>query len=175
MFCVPVVCYVFLRHRSWISVCVLYPEPELQGAQEEVEQLRQEVEKLKKCGKKIFTLHLRLLLKKIYSFVEHFQRTAFQNVKGTAQYRFRLFQKYDWLTVTDVETVTPIVWRVKCPFVPPIDVVELRKAKELNDRLDQEIRALRTRVRTMDAERKTLLETVICHSWIQLSPLLKLS
>ncbi|XP_070301638.1 coiled-coil domain-containing protein 30 isoform X2 [Salvelinus sp. IW2-2015] len=64
-------------------------EPELQGAQEEVEQLRQEVEKLKKC-----------------------------------------------------------------------DVVELRKAKELNDRLDQEIRALRTRVRTMDAERKTLLETV---------------
>ncbi|XP_035652275.1 myosin-11 isoform X4 [Oncorhynchus keta] len=64
-------------------------EPELQGAQEEVEQLRQEVEKLKKC-----------------------------------------------------------------------DVVELRKATELNDRLDQEIRALRTRVRTMDAERKTLLETV---------------
>ncbi|XP_055724151.1 coiled-coil domain-containing protein 30 isoform X2 [Salvelinus fontinalis] len=64
-------------------------EPELQGAQEEVEQLRKEVEKLKKC-----------------------------------------------------------------------DVVELRKAKELNDRLDQEIRALRTRVRTMDAERKTLLETV---------------
>ncbi|XP_029550604.1 paramyosin isoform X3 [Salmo trutta] len=64
-------------------------EPELQVAQEEVEQLRQEVEKLKKC-----------------------------------------------------------------------DVVELRKAKELNDRLDQEIRALRTRVRTMDAERKTLLETV---------------
>ncbi|XP_038871471.1 coiled-coil domain-containing protein 30 isoform X1 [Salvelinus namaycush] len=64
-------------------------EPELQGAQEEVEQLRQEVEMLKKC-----------------------------------------------------------------------DVVELRKAKELNDRLDQEIRALRTRVRTMDAERKTLLETV---------------
>uniref|UniRef100_A0A4W5P9J4 Coiled-coil domain containing 30 n=1 Tax=Hucho hucho TaxID=62062 RepID=A0A4W5P9J4_9TELE len=64
-------------------------EPELQGAQEEVEQLRQEVEKLKKC-----------------------------------------------------------------------DVVELRKAKELNDRLDQEIRALRTRVRTMDAERKILLETV---------------
>ncbi|XP_021465047.2 coiled-coil domain-containing protein 30 isoform X5 [Oncorhynchus mykiss] len=64
-------------------------EPELQGAQEEVEQLRQEVEKLKKC-----------------------------------------------------------------------DVVELRKATELNDRLDQEIRALRTRVRTMDAERKTLLETL---------------
>ncbi|XP_045079831.1 paramyosin isoform X2 [Coregonus clupeaformis] len=64
-------------------------EPELQGAQEEVEQLRQEVEKLKKC-----------------------------------------------------------------------DVVELRKAKELNDRLDQEIRALRTRVRTMDAERKALLEMV---------------
>nr|XP_029528275.1 myosin-11-like isoform X3 [Oncorhynchus nerka] len=64
-------------------------EPELQGAQEEVEQLRQEVEKLKKC-----------------------------------------------------------------------DVVELRKATELNDRLDQEIRALRTRVRTMDVERKTLLETV---------------
>ncbi|XP_046881995.1 coiled-coil domain-containing protein 30 isoform X3 [Hypomesus transpacificus] len=63
-------------------------EPELQGAQQEVEQLRQEVEKLKKC-----------------------------------------------------------------------DVVELRKAKELNDRLDQEIRALRTRVRSLDAERRALLHT----------------
>ncbi|XP_010880321.2 coiled-coil domain-containing protein 30 isoform X2 [Esox lucius] len=62
-------------------------EPELQGAQQEVELLRHEVEKLKKC-----------------------------------------------------------------------DVVELRKAKELNDRLNQEIRALRTRVRTMDAERKALIE-----------------
>ncbi|XP_062316563.1 coiled-coil domain-containing protein 30 isoform X1 [Osmerus eperlanus] len=63
-------------------------EPELQGAQQEVEQLRQEVEKLKKC-----------------------------------------------------------------------DVVELRRAKELNDRLDQEIRALRTRVRSLDAERRALLHT----------------
>ncbi|KAM7402303.1 hypothetical protein PAMP_017551 [Pampus punctatissimus] len=60
-------------------------EPELQGAQQEVEQLRQEVEKLKKY-----------------------------------------------------------------------EMVELRKAKELNDRLDIEIRALRSRVRSLDAEKSSL-------------------
>ncbi|XP_071751397.2 uncharacterized protein LOC139908553 isoform X2 [Centroberyx gerrardi] len=65
-------------------------EPELQGAQQEVEQLRQEVEKLKKR-----------------------------------------------------------------------EMVELRKAKELNDRLDLEIRALRTRVRSLDAEKNSLQETVV--------------
>ncbi|XP_042262866.1 coiled-coil domain-containing protein 30 isoform X3 [Thunnus maccoyii] len=64
-------------------------EPELQGAQQEVEQLRQEVEKLKKY-----------------------------------------------------------------------EMVELRKAKELNDRLDLEIRALRNRVRSLDAEKNSLQQTV---------------
>ncbi|XP_029286622.1 coiled-coil domain-containing protein 30 isoform X9 [Cottoperca gobio] len=61
-------------------------EPELQAAQQEVEQLRQEVHKLKKY-----------------------------------------------------------------------EMVELRKAKELNDRLDLEIRALRSRVRTLDAEKSSLI------------------
>ncbi|XP_028431193.1 coiled-coil domain-containing protein 30 isoform X4 [Perca flavescens] len=40
------------------------------------------------------------------------------------------------------------------------DVVELRKAKELNDCLDLEIRALRSRVRTLDAEKSSLQQTV---------------
>ncbi|XP_028853676.1 coiled-coil domain-containing protein 30 [Denticeps clupeoides] len=61
-------------------------EPELQGAQREVELLRREVEKLKRC-----------------------------------------------------------------------DVAEIRRAKEQNECLDQEIRVLRERVRSLDAERLTLL------------------
>ncbi|CAK6952591.1 coiled-coil domain-containing protein 30 [Scomber scombrus] len=65
-------------------------EPELQEAQQEVEQLRHEVEKLKKY-----------------------------------------------------------------------EMMELRKAKELNDRLDLEIRALRNRVRSLDAEKNSLQETVV--------------
>ncbi|XP_072238041.1 uncharacterized protein [Leuresthes tenuis] len=65
-------------------------EPELQSAQEEVVQLRQEVEKLKRY-----------------------------------------------------------------------EMAELRKAKELNDRLDLEIRALRTRVRSLDAEKSSLQQTVV--------------
>ncbi|XP_030277470.1 coiled-coil domain-containing protein 30 [Sparus aurata] len=65
-------------------------EPELQAAQQEVEQLRQEVDKLKKY-----------------------------------------------------------------------EMVELRKAKELNDRLDLEIRALRNRVRFLDAEKNSLQQTVV--------------
>ncbi|XP_064153963.1 coiled-coil domain-containing protein 30 isoform X2 [Anguilla rostrata] len=40
------------------------------------------------------------------------------------------------------------------------DATELQRARELNARLDQEIRALRDRVRTLDAERKTLLLAV---------------
>ncbi|XP_044073763.1 coiled-coil domain-containing protein 30 isoform X2 [Siniperca chuatsi] len=36
------------------------------------------------------------------------------------------------------------------------EMVELRKAKELNDRLDLEIRALRSRVRSLDAEKSSL-------------------
>lgn len=40
------------------------------------------------------------------------------------------------------------------------DMVELQKAKEHNDRLDTEIRALRDRVRSLDSERKTLLKMV---------------
>lgn len=39
-------------------------------------------------------------------------------------------------------------------------MVEVRKAKELNDRLDLEIRALRSRVRSLDAERNSLQQTV---------------
>nr|XP_046239326.1 coiled-coil domain-containing protein 30 isoform X2 [Scatophagus argus] len=65
-------------------------EPELQAAQQEVEQLRHEVEKLKKC-----------------------------------------------------------------------EIVELRRAKELNDRLDLEIRALRNRVRFLDAEKSSLEQMVV--------------
>ncbi|XP_067826156.1 coiled-coil domain-containing protein 30 [Heptranchias perlo] len=40
------------------------------------------------------------------------------------------------------------------------DFMELDKAKEQNNKLDKEILALRNRVRTLDAERKSLLETV---------------
>ncbi|XP_054866420.1 coiled-coil domain-containing protein 30 [Amphiprion ocellaris] len=40
------------------------------------------------------------------------------------------------------------------------EMVELRKAKELNDRLDLEIRALRNRVRSLDAEKSSLQQTV---------------
>ncbi|XP_031702205.1 myosin-11 isoform X2 [Anarrhichthys ocellatus] len=65
-------------------------EPELQAAQQEVDELRQEVQKLKSC-----------------------------------------------------------------------EIVELRKAKELNDRLDLEIRALRSRVRTLDAEKSSLQQMVV--------------
>ncbi|XP_038125305.1 coiled-coil domain-containing protein 30 isoform X3 [Cyprinodon tularosa] len=39
------------------------------------------------------------------------------------------------------------------------EMVELRKAKELNDRLDLEIRALRNRVRSLDAEKNSLKKT----------------
>ncbi|XP_058265577.1 coiled-coil domain-containing protein 30 isoform X2 [Hemibagrus wyckioides] len=40
------------------------------------------------------------------------------------------------------------------------DMEELQKAKEHNDRLDTEIRALRDRVRSLDSERKTLLKMI---------------
>ncbi|KAK1801761.1 hypothetical protein P4O66_022407, partial [Electrophorus voltai] len=40
------------------------------------------------------------------------------------------------------------------------DMVELQRAKERNERLDTEIRVLRDRVRSLDAERKTLLKMV---------------
>ncbi|XP_075997202.1 coiled-coil domain-containing protein 30 isoform X4 [Genypterus blacodes] len=41
------------------------------------------------------------------------------------------------------------------------EMVEHRKAKDLNDRLDVEIRALRNRVRTLDAEKSSLHQTVV--------------
>ncbi|XP_029907455.1 coiled-coil domain-containing protein 30 [Myripristis murdjan] len=41
------------------------------------------------------------------------------------------------------------------------EMVELRKAKELNDHLDQEIRVLRARVRSLDAGKSSLLDTVV--------------
>lgn len=40
------------------------------------------------------------------------------------------------------------------------EMAELRKAKEMNDRLDLEIRALRNRVRCLDAEKSSLQQTV---------------
>lgn len=40
------------------------------------------------------------------------------------------------------------------------EMVELRKAKEMNDRLDLEIRALRSRVRSVDAEKSSLQQLV---------------
>ncbi|KAK3519096.1 hypothetical protein QTP70_016321 [Hemibagrus guttatus] len=40
------------------------------------------------------------------------------------------------------------------------DMEELQKAKEHNERLDTEIRALRDRVRSLDSERKTLLKMI---------------
>lgn len=39
-------------------------------------------------------------------------------------------------------------------------MVEVRKAKELNDRLDLEIRALRNRVRCLDAEKSSVQQMV---------------
>lgn len=39
-------------------------------------------------------------------------------------------------------------------------MVEMRKTKELNDRLDLEIRALRNRVRSLDAEKGSLQQRV---------------
>ncbi|XP_069546939.1 coiled-coil domain-containing protein 30 isoform X2 [Brachyistius frenatus] len=41
------------------------------------------------------------------------------------------------------------------------EIVELRKAKELNDGLDLEIRALRNRVRSLDAEKSSVQQTVV--------------
>ncbi|XP_008287855.1 coiled-coil domain-containing protein 30 [Stegastes partitus] len=41
------------------------------------------------------------------------------------------------------------------------EMAELRKAKELNDRLDLEIRALRNRVRSLDTEKSSLQHTVL--------------
>ncbi|XP_006783277.2 coiled-coil domain-containing protein 30 isoform X1 [Neolamprologus brichardi] len=41
------------------------------------------------------------------------------------------------------------------------EMVELRKTKELNDRLDLEIRALRNRVRSLDAEKTSLKQMVV--------------
>ncbi|XP_060925163.1 coiled-coil domain-containing protein 30 [Limanda limanda] len=41
------------------------------------------------------------------------------------------------------------------------ETVELRKAKELNDRLDFEIRVLRNRVRSLDAEKSSLQQMVV--------------
>ncbi|KAK2861956.1 hypothetical protein Q5P01_001489 [Channa striata] len=42
------------------------------------------------------------------------------------------------------------------------EIVELLRAKELNDRLDLEIRSLRSRVRSLDSERKSLQHVVVC-------------
>ncbi|XP_018556141.1 paramyosin isoform X2 [Lates calcarifer] len=42
------------------------------------------------------------------------------------------------------------------------EMVEVRKAKELNDRLDLEIRALRNRVRCLDAEKSSVQQMVVC-------------
>ncbi|XP_066547648.1 trichohyalin isoform X2 [Amia ocellicauda] len=48
--------------------------------------------------------------------------------------------------------------------VEEIDLLDLQKAKEHNERLDREILALRNRVRSLDSERKTLLEMVQNHN-----------
>lgn len=40
------------------------------------------------------------------------------------------------------------------------DMMQLQRAKELNDRLDAENRALRERVRTIESEKKNLQEQV---------------
>lgn len=45
-------------------------------------------------------------------------------------------------------------------FLLSKEMVELRKTKELNDRLDLEIRALRNRERCLDAERSSLHQKV---------------
>ncbi|XP_054472379.1 coiled-coil domain-containing protein 30 [Anoplopoma fimbria] len=54
------------------------------------------------------------------------------------------------------------------------EMVELRKAKELNDRLDLEIRALRGRVRTLDAEKSSLQQMVVTLQerveWLESAP-----
>ncbi|XP_026163098.1 coiled-coil domain-containing protein 30 isoform X2 [Mastacembelus armatus] len=51
--------------------------------------------------------------------------------------------------------------RQKVGKLKKYELVELRKAKELNDRLDLEIRALRNRVRCLDAERSSLEKMVV--------------
>ncbi|XP_078104911.1 coiled-coil domain-containing protein 30 isoform X2 [Sander vitreus] len=52
-------------------------------------------------------------------------------------------------------------FRLEVQKLKKYDMVELRKAKELNDRLDLEIRALRSRVRTLDAEKSSLQQTIL--------------
>lgn len=80
-----------------------------------MEQLKQEVDKLKQCGEIISQCS------NISFLPSHLPFTSMQ---------------------------------IKCSA----DMVELQKAKERNERLDGEIRVLRDRVRSLDTERKTLVE-----------------
>lgn len=50
-----------------------------------------------------------------------------------------------------------------------VDMAELQKVKDHNERLDKEIWALRDRVRSLDAERKTLLKMVSLNIFLFLS------
>lgn len=47
-------------------------------------------------------------------------------------------------------------------FSSVLDSIDLKKAKEHNQRLNEEILALRTRVRSLDSEKKVLGEVVSC-------------
>ncbi|XP_053096752.1 coiled-coil domain-containing protein 30 isoform X3 [Pangasianodon hypophthalmus] len=62
----------------------------------------------------------------------------------------------------DLQTTGEEVARLKQEVeqLKQCDMVELHKAKEHNERLDTEIRALRDRVRSLDSERKTLLKMI---------------
>lgn len=73
-----------------------------------------------------------------------------------------LARKVQNLAVPDLQKTGEEVEQLKQEVdkLKQCDMVELQKAKERNERLDGEIRALRDRVRSLDTERRTLLKLV---------------
>ncbi|XDV45893.1 hypothetical protein PO909_013905 [Leuciscus waleckii] len=73
-----------------------------------------------------------------------------------------LARKVQNLSVPDLQKTGEEVEQLKQEVdkLKQCDMVELQKAKERNERLDGEIRALRDRVRSLDTERRTLLNLV---------------
>ena len=51
-------------------------------------------------------------------------------------------------------------WHNYGACVAPSDMMEMQRAKEQNERLEEEIRVLRERVRSLDSEKRTLSEKV---------------
>lgn len=73
-----------------------------------------------------------------------------------------LARKVQNLSVPDLQKTGEEVEQLKQEVdkLKQCDMMELQKAKERNERLDVEIRALRDRVRSLDTERRTLLKLV---------------